>query len=150
MQAVSTQKFVRVSPRKLRLVADVARKMRPTEVVETLPFSAKHAADPLVKVVKSAIANAVVLGANPESLVFRELQVNEGPRLKRFRAVSRGRAHGYVKQMSHIRVVVETEEKPVEKPEVKMETKVAVSKETQKVIEKTAKKDAEKNLRAKK
>lgn len=120
MQATSTQKFVRMSPRKLRLVADMVRKMKPSEALETLPFVPKRAAEPMLKTIKSAVANATVLGMSPDSLVFKEVLVSEGPKLKRFRAVSRGRAHGYVKQMSHIRVVVEPEELealPV-KPEV--------------------------------
>ncbi|RJR29316.1 50S ribosomal protein L22 [Candidatus Microgenomates bacterium] len=128
MQAISTQKFVRMSPRKLRLVADMVRKMKPSEALETLPFVPKRAAEPMLKTIKSAVANATVLGMSPDSLVFKEVLVSEGPKLKRFRAVSRGRAHGYVKQMSHIRVIVGPEE--LEAPPVKAEVSKPKKKKT--------------------
>src|SRR3989344_5202996 len=109
MEAISTQKFERLSPRKLRLIADMVRKMTPVEALEILPFVTKRGAKPFGKVIKSAIANATVKGASPESLVFKSVQVNQGAKMKRFRPVSRGRAHSYVKYVSHIRVVVTTE-----------------------------------------
>lgn len=108
MQAISTQKYIRMSPRKLRLVASMIKSSRPTEAIELLPRVQKRAAEPILKVIKSAVANAKELGANPDDLTFKEIQIGEGQRLKRFRAVSKGRAHSIVKKMSHIRVIVET------------------------------------------
>jgi large subunit ribosomal protein L22 len=107
MEIKSVQKFVKTSPRKLRLVAVLARKMKPLEAIETLPFSRKRAADPLVKVIKTAIANAKERGLKEENLIFKEIQINEGPRLKRGRPASRGVWHPYKRRMSHIRVVLE-------------------------------------------
>jgi large subunit ribosomal protein L22 len=108
MEAKSVQKYELTSPQKLREVVFMIKKMRPTDAVERLPFTHKKAAAPLVKVVKSAIANAKQKGANEEDLVFKEIEINEGPRLKRYRAGARGRAKPYKKRMSHIRVVLET------------------------------------------
>jgi large subunit ribosomal protein L22 len=108
MEFKSTQKFLRMSPRKLRLVADVARKMTPTEAVEKLVFTQKRAALPLIKVIKTAIANAKQQGISESDLIFKEIQVTQGPRLKRFRAGARGVAKPYVKAMSHIRVILKT------------------------------------------
>ncbi len=123
MEIKSVQKFVKTSPRKLRLVADLARKMKPAEAIETLPFSRKRAAGPLVKAIKTAVANAKERGAKEENLVFKEIQINEGPRLKRGRPASRGVWHPYRRKMSHIRIVlVERKKKKEEKP-VKKEIK---------------------------
>lgn len=116
MQAISTQKFVKITPRKLRLIADMVRKMSPSEAMETLPFVNRNGVAEVKKTINTAIANARVKGMNEENLKFKTLEINEGPRLKRFRPVSRGMAHGYVRQMSHIRVVLE--EKKVEKKKV--------------------------------
>jgi len=111
MEAKAVQKNIRTSPRKLRLVADVARKLTPTEAIEMLPYSQKRAAVALVKTIKSAVANAVSQGASPENLRFKEIQIGEGPTLKRGRAVSRGMWHPILKRTSRIRVIV-FEEKP--------------------------------------
>jgi large subunit ribosomal protein L22 len=108
MEVKAVQKFVRMSPKKIRFVADVARKMTPQDVVEKLPFIGKKAAQPVVLVVKAALANARNKGIDASNLIFKELQINEGPRLKRGRPVSRGRWHPYKRRMSHVRVVLTT------------------------------------------
>lgn len=112
MQFTSTQKFVRMSPRKLRLVADEVRKLSPADALEVLPMINKRAAEPILKVVKSAVANAVQAGITLEELKFSQIQITEGPRLKRGRPVSRGRWHPILKRMSHIRIVLESIPKP--------------------------------------
>jgi len=106
----ATQKYLIMSPRKLRLVADVARKMSPREAVDTLVFTQKRAAEPIVKVIKSAIANATRDGVGEDSLEFSEIQIGEGPRLKRWKPGARGRIKPYVRKMGHIRVVLRTKE----------------------------------------
>lgn len=102
----STQKYLIMSPRKLRLVVDLIKKMKPTEAVDKLPFVQKRAAESLGKVIKAALANAKNQGVSETDLVFKEIQIGEGPRLKRGRAASRGRWHQYKHRMSHIRVVL--------------------------------------------
>jgi large subunit ribosomal protein L22 len=109
MDAISTQKYIRTSPRKLRLVADLSKKMTPKEAIERLPLVHKRAAAVLEKVIKTAVANAVSQGAKAEDLIFKEIQINEGPRLKRGRPVSRGQWHPILKRMSHVRVIVATQ-----------------------------------------
>lgn len=103
---IATQKYLLMSPRKIRLVADLIKKMKPVEAAEKLPFSQKRAGEPLMKVIKSAIASAKSAGISDTDLVFKEIQVGEGPRLKRGRAASRGMWHPFKKRMSHIRVVL--------------------------------------------
>ena len=98
----ATQKFLVMSPRKLRLVVGVIKKMKPVDAVEKLPFASKRAAFDLGKVIKSAIANAKNQGVSETDLIFKEIQIGEGPRLKRGKAASRGRWHARQKRMSHI------------------------------------------------
>jgi large subunit ribosomal protein L22 len=124
MEIIATQKYLILSPRKIRPVADVVRKMTPLEALERLPFVGKKAAEPLEKVIRQAMANARNRGISETELAFKEIQIGEGPRLKRGRPVSRGQWHPIKKRMSHIRVVLET--KTQEKPKsekVKAETK---------------------------
>lgn len=114
---ISKQKFLLGSPRKVRLVVALIKKLSPMDAIVKLPFVSKKAAGDLLKVVKSAVANARFQGASDTDLVFKEIQIGQGPSLKRGRAASRGRWHPYKKRMSHITVVLTTKEKV--KPEVK-------------------------------
>ncbi len=111
MDITAIQKHIISSPKKLREVTFLIKKFSPQVAVDRLPFTGKRAALELKKVVMTAIANAKQVGLNPDDLMFKEIQINEGPRLKRFRAGSRGRAKPYKKKMSHIRIVLTT--KPV-------------------------------------
>lgn len=117
---ISTQRYLITSPRKLRLVAEMVKKLSPTVAIEKMPFIAKRASEPLMKVIKSAVANARVQGASDTDLIFKEIQIGEGPRLKRGRAASRGRWHPYAKRMSHVRVVLTTRKSQV--PMIKSQT----------------------------
>lgn len=108
MEVKTTQKFILMSPRKIRQVVPMVANLKPADAIETLPLVGKRAAGPLVKVIKTAVANAKQKGVNAEDLIFKEIQIGEGPRLKRWRAGARGRAKPYKRKMSHIRVVLET------------------------------------------
>ncbi|MBX4205618.1 50S ribosomal protein L22 [Candidatus Microgenomates bacterium] len=152
MQYSSTQKFIRTSPTKLRPVVSLIKKMDPTEAVKVLPFVGKRAAEPLVKVIKSAIANARVQEVDERDLKFFEIQINEGPRLKRGRAGSRGRMKPYKRRMSHIKVILTlkdaeknqkktaAQEVKAEQVEVKEEKKVVKAKQSKKTAKKEIKK----------
>jgi large subunit ribosomal protein L22 len=106
MKYQAIHKNLKMTPRKVRLVANVVRKLTPVQALEMLPHIQKKAALPLFKVIKSAVSNATVKGIDPNTLAFEEIQVQEGPILKRGRAVSRGRWHKILKRTSHIKVVV--------------------------------------------
>lgn len=108
MEYKSEQKHLLLSPRKIRPVVDVIKKMSPLKALESLPFIKKRASEYLYKVIKSAIANASQKGADVNSLIFKEIQIGEGPRLKRGQPVSRGRWHPIKKRMSHIKVILES------------------------------------------
>jgi len=110
------------------------KKLNPMEAVEALPISGKRAALSLEKVIKSAIANAKEKGFAESDLIFDEIQINEGPRLKRGRPVSKGRWHPYKRRMSHIRVVLKTKDK---KSEVVSKNKSATKITKGKLLKKT-------------
>jgi len=111
MEFIATQKYLITSPRKLRDVVVYIKKLKPSKAVEILPFIGKRAAEPLAKVIKSAIANAKAKGTNEGDLAFKEIQIGEGPRLSRWQAGAHGRVKPFKKRMSHIRVVLEAVEK---------------------------------------
>lgn len=102
------QKYIRTSPRKLRLIADAVRALTPVEALQKLKFLSKRGALPLYHAIRQAVSNAKNNhGSSEASLRFKTLEVNEGATYKRFRAVSRGMAHKIMKRSSHIRVVLE-------------------------------------------
>lgn len=136
MEFKSEQKHLLLSPRKIRPVVDVIKKMTPNKALESLPFIKKKASEFLIKVIKSAIANATQKGASAENLVFKEIQIGEGPRLKRGQPVSRGRWHPIKKRMSHIKVILMT------KKVLSIEKVSKVSKEIKTEIKKPAAKKA--------
>lgn len=101
----TTQKYIRTTPRKLRLVADAVRDLSPKDALSHLKFLGKSASLPLYKAIKQAVANAKdQSGLNPEQLAFKTINIMEGPTYKRFQAVSRGMAHSILKRTSHIHV----------------------------------------------
>jgi large subunit ribosomal protein L22 len=125
----ATQKYLLMSPRKVRLVVGVIKKMKPAEAVEKLPFVQKRAGIEVSKVIKSAIASAKNAGISDTDLVFKEIQVGEGPRLKRGRAASRGMWHPFKRRMSHIRVVLTTKNKQINKSEKVIKEKKEIKKQ---------------------
>lgn len=102
----ATAKYIRMSPRKMRLVADSVRSMDAHEAMQYLTIHPKKASEPIKRVIESAVANAVVKNAKADDLTIHALEVMKGPVMKRWRAVSRGRAHKYKKYMSHVKVVL--------------------------------------------
>ena len=111
MEAKATARFLLISPRKARLVADEIRGFSYPEAMDTLRFTPKKAALLLRKVVESARANA---GNGKEDLKEAELFVKKvyvdgGPVLKRFRPRARGRGMRRLKRTSHITVVLSDE-----------------------------------------
>lgn len=113
MEVVAKAKYVRRTPRKARIVADAVVGMRVSEALAQLEFSPKHAAADVAKVIKSAAANAEHnYNLSRDDLVVKQLLVDEGPTMKRFRPVSRGMAHQYFHRTSHITAVVEDRPAP--------------------------------------
>ena len=113
MEARATAKFIRLSPQKARLVADLIRGKNAGEALNILRFTKKGASREIAKVLHSAISNAEQKSENldVDRLVVVRAYVNEGPRMKRIRPAPMGRAYRYQRRMSHITVVVEDAEK---------------------------------------
>lgn len=132
MEVKAVQKYLVTSPKKLRGVAALVKNLKPTEALEYVPFLKKRSSEALGKVIKVAVANAKQKGADEESLVFKEIQINEGPRLKRWKAGARGRAKPYRRRMSHIRVVLTTVDAG-KKPSGKEKTKTKSEKSEKRV-----------------
>jgi large subunit ribosomal protein L22 len=116
MEARAIARFVRMSPRKVRLVVDQIRGKSVNDAYAILQFSKKAAAEPISKTLRSAVANvqnhALDQGdvIDVDGLVVRECFVDEGPTLRRFRAAAMGRAAPIRKRTSHITVVVESKD----------------------------------------
>ena len=130
MEFKAEQKYILMSPRKARPVVDAIKKMSPVIALAVLAQVDKRAAQPILKTIKQALANAKVKGIGESELSFKEIFISEGPRLKRGRPVSRGMWHPIKKRMSHVRVILQTIEKPAEVKEVKTvkEPKIVVAK----------------------
>ena len=114
MQATSRARYVRVSPRKARAVANLVRGKRVIDALRVLRFTARAAAEPVEKAIRSAAANAKSKeggeDVDVDGLVLEQILVDEGPVLKRWRPASRGRMNPYRRPMSHITVVVATKD----------------------------------------
>lgn len=147
MQVTAEQKFIRMSPQKIRLVVASVKNLPPQEALTNLKFLPNKASDHVAKVINQALANAKEnFKLNPSQMQISEILVNEGPTLKRWRAVSRGRAHSILKRSSHIRVILKSKPvksvSPVQAKAEKKETAPVkeASKQTKPVAKKTASK----------
>ena len=107
MEAQTIQKYIHTSPRKLRLVADMVRKMAPARALDILNFTPKAAAKDLSLAIKTAMANAKKIGMDESKLTFQKLEVNESSKMRRIRFAARGRTRPFKKRMSHIKIVLE-------------------------------------------
>ena len=111
MEAKAVARYVRVSPRKARLVVDLIRGKQVDDARAILKFSPRAAAEVVEKVLNSAIANAERnLHVKAEDLFVGETFVDEGPTLKRIQPRAMGRAFRINKRTSHITVVVRQRE----------------------------------------
>lgn len=107
MKVQAHARYVRQSPYKVRVVLDLVRGLPVGEAQDVLRFTPRAAADPVAKVLASAVANAEHNHAlDAEELFVAEAYANEGPTLKRYRPRARGRASQILKRTSHITIVV--------------------------------------------
>jgi len=100
-------KHLRISPRKVRLVADLIRGLDVMAAESQLKFLTKRSAAPVLKLLSSAIANALKnYGLAKENLYVSDIKVDSGPSLKRWRARAMGRAAAILKRTSHITITL--------------------------------------------
>lgn len=108
MKALATLRYLRIAPRKVRLVADLIRGKRAQDARNILRFTPKGAALPISKLLDSALANAKNnLQLDPENLYIAKITVDEGPKFKRWKARARGQAAEIQKKTSHINIALE-------------------------------------------
>lgn len=114
VESTARVRQIRITPQKARRVVDLVRGKNAQEALAILKFAPQAAAEPVFKLVASAIANARVkadaenLRLNEDELVIARAFVDEGTTLKRFRPRAQGRAFRINKRTSHITVVLQT------------------------------------------
>lgn len=107
MEAVANIKYVRQGPRKLKAVSDLLVGKEVKEALAVLNNLPHRGAEVLKKAIESAVANAKQKTADADNFRVKNILINGGPALKRFRAATMGRAVVVKKRMSHITVILE-------------------------------------------
>ncbi len=108
MEVRAVSKYIRISPQKARLVAELIRGKDVDEALSILKFTPKKAARLIDKTVRSAIANAEQTKViDIDSLYVKKIYIDQGPTMKRWMAKAMGRASRILKRTSHITVVLD-------------------------------------------
>ncbi len=108
MESKAVAKYVRISPRKVRLIMDQVKGKKVEDALNLLAFSPQNGAFILRKVINSAVANAEEnYQLEVDNLYIKTLFANEGPTLKRFRPRAMGRATSIRKRSCHLTVILE-------------------------------------------
>jgi large subunit ribosomal protein L22 len=107
MEVKARLRFVRIAPRKARLVADLIQGKESGEALNILTFTKKSAAKIVIKLLKSAIANATQKKMDVDRLYVKQITVDQGPTMKRFQPRALGRATMIRKRTSHIYIVLD-------------------------------------------
>lgn len=116
MEVIAKARFIRMSPRKVRLVADVVRGLEVAEALARLSLMKQQAAEPVIKLLKSAAANADHnFKIAPEKLFVKTITVDGGPVYKRFTPKAFGRAAPIRHRTSHISLVLSEKDEVVKK-----------------------------------
>jgi len=124
MEIKAVQKTTRQTPLKVRLVANAVRKLPLPKAISQLATMERRASLLVLKVLRQAIANAQHNHhLSLDQLTIKSILVNEGPRFKRFNAVSRGRGHAILKRTCHITVILESQDKDLIEKEVSSDKK---------------------------
>lgn len=111
MEARAQVRYVRISPTKVRIVADLVRGKPVNEALAILRYTPKRASLVIEKAIRSAVANAENnFEMDKDSLVISEIYVGQGPTLKRYHPRQRGQAFPILKRTSHLTVVVKERE----------------------------------------
>ena len=117
MSVSAVAKGVRMSPRKVGVVASLVRGRTVAEALVILEHTPRRSATPVIKAIQSAKANADHNhNYKPDSLQIVSITVTPGARLKRYRPAAHGRALPYQRKTSHISVVVDGVQRPAKKP----------------------------------
>ena len=110
MEANAKVTFVRIAPRKVKIVLNLIRNKPCDEAMAILKYTPKAACEPLYKLLKSAMANAEMKNMDVSRLYVAACSVDQGPTLKRIRARDKGRAYRINKKTSHINITLKEAE----------------------------------------
>ena len=110
MEANAKVTFVRIAPRKVKIVLNLIRNKPCEEAMAILKYTPKAACEPLYKLLKSAMANAENKNMDVRRLYVAACSVDQGPTLKRIRARDKGRAYRINKKTSHINITLKEAE----------------------------------------
>lgn len=134
MQVTAKLKYLRIAPRKLRLIADLIRGKDVFKARAELGFLTKRGAKPFLKLLESAVANASNnFQLDEKDLYLAKVLVDEGPKLKRWRPRARGQAFPIQKKTSHLLIVLEQKNGALKKAEPQTKTEL-VQKEAREKI----------------
>lgn len=112
MEIKTSSRFIRTAPDKIRLLAALVCGKKYEEAINQLLFTKKAATTPLIFTLKQAKDQAKAKGFSEQDITIKSVIVNEGPKLKRRRIRHQGRSSMILKRMSHINIVIMTEDKP--------------------------------------
>lgn len=115
--AKAVSKFIRIAPRKMRIVINTIRFQPPQRAFTILMTFKKKAARITEKVLKTAVANAKVLGLDENRLIISDVRADGGPMMKRFMERSMGRANRILKRTTHLSLTLKESEKNWIKPQ---------------------------------
>ena len=151
MEAKAVEKYLSMSPRKVKYVIDMVKDKKVEEAMDILTFTRQQAAGAVKKAIQSASANAMEnfkeYKVHQEDLFIKEIFVTEGPTLKRFKPRARGKADRILKRSSHITVfVTDGKDKAIVEKERAAKKKAAKGKVT---VEKVTKEKVVKEKAAK-
>ena len=110
MEATAKVTFVRIAPRKVKIVLNLIRNKPCDEAMAILKYTPKAACEPLYKLLKSAMANAEMKNMDVSRLYVAACSVDQGPTLKRIRARDKARAYRINKKTSHINITLKEAE----------------------------------------
>ena len=135
MSVTAKLRYLRIAPRKVRLVADLIREKSVEEAQTILSFTTKKAARVLLKLLKQAVANAKTnFQLEEKNLYISKILVDEGPKYKRWMPRARGQASPIQKKTSHVTIeLTEIEKKPRKIKKIKKAEKVEKIERVEKV-----------------
>jgi large subunit ribosomal protein L22 len=152
MEVNAKAKFIRMSPRKVRLVVDVIRGLEVNKALDQLKFTKKWASKPIIKLINSAVANALNnFELDKNNLYIKEIRVDEGPTSYRWRPRAYGRATPIRKRTSHISLVLaevkDSGKREAKKQKVEAPIKLGEKPKEEKGVKVEEKKEGEEKLK---
>ena len=150
MEIIARTRMIRISPRKVRLVADMIRGKKAEEAQTILGFAIKKGAEPVLKLLNSALANAKNNNkAEISNLIVSKIIVDEGPIAKRIMPRAKGKGDRIMKRSSHITLALDVIRGPKKNNKKKQLEKAETKDKDKKEIAKTKVKEIKKNKKEK-